>query len=757
MMRTPDGKEEKDLLELEGVVERVIYKNDANGYAICELSLSDEEYITIVGTMPYVSVGESVKALGEWTVHPNFGRQFKVSYFEKQLPATTSTILKYLSSRTVKGIGPKTAKLIVEAFGEDTFDVLENHPEWLSQIQGISEKKAVEISANFKEQFGIRSVMMFCQNYFGPTTAVRVYNRWGGSAVDVIKENPYLLCEEIYGISFEKADNIARELGTKKNARFRVMAGIRYLCTYNAFQNGHVFLPEDKLIPGVVQMLGIETYDAEDALEQMLTDGKAVCVKHGGRRCIYLKEYFEAETYVCRKMDLLDKTCERSAAADIYRWIMKIESEEQIEYAKLQRRAIEMALDSGVMILTGGPGTGKTTVIKAVMRIFDDMGLKIALAAPTGRAAKRMSEATQVEAKTIHRLLEMEYADDIEPRFRRDANNLLDEDIIIIDEASMIDIMLMQALLKAIHPGARLILIGDADQLPPVGAGYVLNDLIASDRFSTVQLTEIFRQAQESLIITNAHAINHGEMPDLKTKTRDFFFMPRADEVQTAETVAQLCAVRLPRSYGEQIRDEIQVITPSRKGEAGTELLNVRLQAILNPPAPDKKEKKMRDIVFREGDKVMQIKNNYDIPWEREVMGRTQDGIGIFNGDIGIIERINLMEETMRINFDDRHVTYDFTMLDELEHAYAVTVHKSQGSEYPVVILPVYKYTMKLLTRNLLYTAVTRASRMVIMVGDEETVYKMIANNRQTKRYTGLPYFLKDYSENSWNADGHEN
>ncbi|MGM9626285.1 MAG: ATP-dependent RecD-like DNA helicase, partial [Eubacteriales bacterium] len=693
-MHTPDGKDEKDLLELEGVIERVIYKNDANGYSVCEMSLSDEEYITAVGIMPYVSVGESVKALGEWTVHPNFGRQFKVSYFEKQLPATTATIQKYLSSRTVKGIGPKTAKLIVEAFGEDTFDVIENHPEWLSQIQGISEKKANEISANFKEQFGIRSVMMFCQNYFGPSTAVRVYNRWGGSAVDVIKENPYLLCEEIYGISFEKADNIARELGTKKNARFRVMAGIRYLCTYNAFQNGHVYLPEDKLIPGVVQMLGIDQNDAEDALEQMLTEGKAVCNKHGNRRCIYIKEYFEAETYVCRKMDLLDKLCERYSSSDVDRWILKIEEEEHIEYAKMQRRAIAMALDSGIMILTGGPGTGKTTVIRAVMRIFDDMGLKIALAAPTGRAAKRMSEATQMEAKTIHRLLEMEYADDIEPRFRRDENNLLEEDVIMIDEASMIDIMLMQALLKAVHPGARLILIGDADQLPPVGAGYVLHDLIESERFSTVQLTEIFRQAKESLIITNAHAINHGENPDLKTKNKDFFFLPRTDDKQTSETVAQLCSYRLPRTYGEQIREEIQVITPSRKGEAGTELLNIRLQAVLNPPSPDKKEKKMRDVIFREGDKVMQIKNNYDIPWEREVMGKTQDGIGIFNGDIGVIERISLMEETMRINFDDRIVTYDFTMLDDLEHAYAVTVHKSQGSEYPVVILPIYKYSM---------------------------------------------------------------
>ncbi|MCQ2431288.1 MAG: ATP-dependent RecD-like DNA helicase [Clostridia bacterium] len=743
-LRDDEGKE---LTELEGVVERIIYSNDANGYTVCEVSLSDDDYVTCVGSMPYIAVGESVKAWGNWVMHPSFGRQFKVDYFEKQLPATASTILKYLSAKTIKGIGPKTARAIVDAFGDDTFDVIENHPDWLAQLPGISKKKADEISADFKEQFGIRSVMMFCQNYFGPSTAVRVYNRWGGSAVDVIKENPYLLCEEVYGISFEKADLIARDMGTKKNAQPRIMAGIRYLCSYNAFQNGHVFLPEEKLIPGVMQMLGIEQNDAEDALAQMVEEGKLIEQKLGSRKCLYLKEYHEAETYVCRKMDLLDKTCVRLSASDTDRWIQRTELEEGIEYAKLQKKAIAMSLDSGVMILTGGPGTGKTTVIKAVMRIFDEMGLEIALAAPTGRAAKRMSEATQVEAKTIHRLLEMEYTGDLEPHFRRDENNLLEQDVIIIDEASMIDILLMDALLKAIHPGARLILIGDADQLPPVGAGYVLNDLIESDRFSTVHLTEIFRQAQKSLIITNAHAINNGEDPDLHTKNKDFFVLPCENDAKTAETVASLCAVRLPKAYGEQIRGEIQVITPSRKGEAGTEMLNVKLQAVLNPPTPAKKEKKSRDIIFREGDKVMQIKNNYDIPWEREVMGKMQAGIGIFNGDIGVIERINIQEETMNINFDDRKVTYDFTMLDELEHAYAVTVHKSQGSEYPVVILPVYKYTMKLLTRNLLYTAVTRAARMVIMVGDEETVYKMVQNNRQTKRYTGLPYFLNQYDQ----------
>lgn len=740
---------EQKLLELEGIVERIIYTNEANGYTVCEVSISDAEYITVVGTLPYLAVGESIRAWGNWITHPSYGRQFQADAYEKQLPATASMIYKYLSARTVKGIGPKTARSIVDMFGEDTFDVIENHPDWLASIPGISQAKAETISKNFREQCGIRSVMMFCGNYFGPSLAVRVYNRWGGAAVDIIRENPYQLCEEIYGISFEKADHIAKEFGTKKNDLKRIAAGIRYLCSYNAFQNGHVYLPEEKLIPGIMQMLDISQNDAEDALEECLQAGKLVSVKHGGRVCLYLKEYYDAEVYLCKKLDLLEKTCERISQKDTERWITRIEREEQIEYAKMQCRAIAMALDSGVMILTGGPGTGKTTVIKALLRIFNDMGLDIALAAPTGRAAKRMSEATQEEAKTIHRLLEMEYTHDDEPHFRRDENNLLDADVVIIDEASMIDIKLMQALLKAIHPGARLILIGDADQLPPVGAGYVLHDLIQSDRFSTVHLTEIFRQARESLIITNAHAINNGENPDLHTKNKDFFFIPTDSDEATAATVAALYSKRLPTAYGKQTLEEIQVITPSHKGEAGTDMLNMALQNVINPPHPDKKEKKVRSTVFRVGDKVMQVKNNYDIPWVKEVLGHEQDGIGIFNGDIGTVVSISTTEELMRVNFDDRIATYEFSLLDELEHAYAITVHKSQGSEYPIVIIPLYKYSQRLLTRNLLYTAVTRASRMVILVGNEDVVYQMVQNNRQAKRYTGLPFFLKQFEEGS--------
>ena len=433
--------------------------------------------------------------------------------------------------------------------------------------------------------------------------------------------------------------------------------------------------------------------------------------------------------------------------------IEKIETEEGLTYARLQKKAIRSAMENGVMVLTGGPGTGKTTVVRAILRIFESMGLEIALAAPTGRAAKRLSAATQREAKTLHRLLEMEFTEDIEPRFRRNESHMLDEDVIVVDEASMVDLMLFSSLLKALHPGARLIIIGDADQLPSVGAGNVLQDLIESDRFSTIRLTEIFRQAKESLIVTNAHRINAGQYPELREKGRDFFFVEREDEEQTARTVADLYKNRLPRTYGEEMLKKIQVITPSRKGAAGTEPLNAMLQRLLNPPDSGKKETRQRGLIFREGDKVMQIKNNYDMEWERDTLAGKQSGVGIFNGDIGRILSIDIENSVMQIDFDERMVQYDFSLLDELEHAYAITVHKSQGSEYPVVILPVYRYSPKLMTRNLLYTAVTRAESMVVLVGSEREVRNMVDNNRRTKRYTGLHYFLSQYEETERCAD----
>ncbi len=725
---------------LEGTVEEITYQNAENGYTVCDLVVNGEELVTVVGVMPFLHEGEMIRVMGTWQTHPQYGKQFRTESFEKQLPESAASILKYLSSRAVKGIGPASAKKIVDRFAEDTFDVLENHPDLLAGIPGISRKKAEEISENFKRQFGIRSVMMFCRDFFGPATAVKVYNRWGGSAVDVIKENPYSLCDEIYGIGFERADRIARDLGIRQDSEYRIRAGIKYFLNYNAINNGHVFIPRPKLVAAAAQMLSVSEPQVEAGLTALENAGALVTVGTESYRCVYLKSYYEAESYTARKLDLLDKLCERISVENVDRYISTIELEDGIEYASMQKKAIHSAMAGGVMILTGGPGTGKTTVIRALLRIFDSLGMDTALAAPTGRAAKKMSQATQREAKTIHRLLEMEYSGEDEPAFRRDADNLLDEDALIIDEASMIDISLMASLMRAVKPGARLILIGDADQLPSVGAGNVLRDVIASERFHTVKLNHVFRQADESLIITNAHAINHGEYPTLDSKRSDFFFVRRPNDEDIARTVVDLCLYRLPKTYGEDIRNRIQVISPSRKGTAGTIPLNALLQSALNPPAPTKREKKSRDVTLREGDRVMQVRNNYDISWKKD---DGSEGVGVFNGDIGIIVAIDASEETVTVRFDDRTVKYEFSQTDDLEHAYAITVHKSQGSEYPVVIIPMYRFAPQLMTRNLLYTAVTRAQNMVILVGREDVVMTMVDNNRQALRYTGLRAMLR--------------
>jgi len=739
------ANEEKEMESVEGSVEHIVFVNKENGYTVCELDVGDTESITLVGILPFLSEGETIKALGSWETHSSYGRQFKVEYFEKQMPASEAAMLKYLSSNAVRGIGRKTAQRLVEKFGADSFDVIENHPDWLTEVQGISAAKAEEISTSFREQFGVRSVMMFCRDFFGPATVLKIYKKWGGAAVDLIKDNPYILCEEIYGIGFERADRIAQSVGIDPKSQTRVRAGIKHVLSFNAHQNGHVFLPQDKLTPAVCELLGVDTNDVEIATDELEEAEQLKIIKYGGRRCVYLNYYYEAEKYTAAKLDMLDRLCPKIDAGDVEIFIRQLEKDEGIQYAPLQRKAIMMAINSGVMVLTGGPGTGKTTVIKAVISVFDRIGSSIALAAPTGRAAKRMSEATGCEAKTIHRLLEMEYADDTFPRFNRDEKNLLDEDVIIIDETSMVDSLLISALLKAIKPGARILLIGDSDQLPSVGAGCVLNDIIEGERFSTIKLTEIFRQARESLIIINAHAINDGRDPVLNSNDNDFFFLKRDKDEDIAATVVDLCDRRLPKAYGEEIRQQLQVITPSRKGAAGTEMLNKMMQQALNPPSPSKREKKTRDVIFREGDKIMQIKNNYDITWVKD----GYEGVGVFNGDIGFIVKISPDDETIELNFDDRIAVYEFSMLEELEHAYAITVHKSQGSEYPVVVMPIYSFSQRLLTRNLLYTAVTRAQNKVIMVGRPDTVSSMVQNNRQAKRYTGLGRMLAAYSRNN--------
>ncbi len=733
-----DVRDTSGLEKLSGSVEGVIYANEENGYTILDFGTEENELVTLVGTIPYVSEGDELTVFGKWVHNPKYGRQFQVEQFEKRLPSDAAAILRYLSSGAVKGIGPKKAQKLVDLFGEDTFDVIENHPDWMTQIPGISHRMAEEISEEFSRQAGIRSAMMFFRDFFGAALTVRIYKAWGNAAVDRAKANPYRLCEEIEGIGFEKADAMAEKMGFNRESTERVKSGVLYVLTYNAALNGHTCLPADRLTEAAATLLDVKPPQVEEAIAALLHEQRLrrihVKTEKGERDYLFDRASYECERTIADKLVILDRSCIKIENRDIEHFINREERAGGIAYARLQKEAIANALENGVMILTGGPGTGKTTVVRALMRIFSSMDLRVALAAPTGRAAKRLSEATSAEAKTVHRLLEMNYADGTRAQFARNERDLLDEEVIIVDESSMMDSALTAALLKAIKPGARLILIGDADQLPSVGAGNVLRDLIASGRFATVALTEVFRQAQNSLIVTNAHAIDRGEMPRLDVKNNDFFFLPRQSDREIALTVADLCHTRLPRTYGAQIVGNIQVISPSRKGEAGTEHLNRLLQQTLNPPRGDKREHHFRDLVFREGDRVMQIRNNYDLLWERG----EENGCGVFNGDIGIIEEISPKEHSISVVFDDRHVTYDFSGLDELELAYAVTVHKSQGSEYPVVILPLYSAPPMLLTRNLLYTAVTRAQKMVILVGREDIAAQMVQNNRQSMRYTGL-------------------
>lgn len=731
---------DKQLEEIAGTVEKIVYKNSENAYTVVDIFDERGELFTAVGIMPYVNEGDTVMLAGKWREHQTFGRQFEAEYFDRTLPSDETDILRYLSSGSVKGIGPKTAQSIVAKYGGESFDIIENHPEWLSDIRGISPKKAEEISKSFKEQFGVRNLMLMFKGELSPTLSMKIVKRFKSSAADIVRENPYILCEEISSIGFEKCDKLAQTLGIERDSIYRLKSGIAYLLSYNAERNGHTYLPEEKLIAGACSLLQAEREALLHALDELEFEKKIVRVHRDSGHDVYLARFYHAERRVCEKLLLLDKLCVGVNAHDVKLFIDRIEIENGMTYASMQRKAISDAMDHGVMVITGGPGTGKTTVIRALIRIFESMGLDTALAAPTGRAAKRMSDSTGRDARTIHRLLEVEKLEDEEPRFRRDQDDLLDADVVIIDEASMLGILLFDALLKAIKPGAKLLLIGDSDQLPSVGAGNVLEELIVSERFCTVRLDEIFRQAKESLIVTNAHAIDRGEMPVLNARDKDFFFLKRNDDRAVAQTVAELYSKRLPKTYGGSIVAGIQVISPTRNGIAGTESLNNILQEYLNPPSPVKLERKSHGVVFREGDRVMQIKNNYDIEWERN----GKEGVGIFNGDIGVIESINTKEETLIINFDSRIAVYEFSMLDELDHSYAITVHKSQGSEYPVVILPLCTAAPMLLTRNLLYTAVTRAQSMLIIVGREATVAEMVRNDRKSERYTGLLRMLDE-------------
>ena len=726
---------------LSGTIENVVYHNESNDYTVIEISDGEDNFVTAVGIMPMAFEGEVVELKGHWTYHKEFGKQFAFDTFEKHLPEQTDGILQYLSSRTVKGVGPVTALKIVNRFGTDTFEVIENHPEWLADIPGITMKKAAAISESFREQSGIRGVMMFCKDFMGTGDVTRVYKRLGAGAVGIIRDNPYILCESEYGIPFEKADAMAKSLGYSMDSPFRILSALKYILSYNGSANGDTCLPSDKLASATAQLLEISETEIYSALSEFLDDGELSSQRIDDVEYVMTGEVAEDEDAVARHLYRIAREAGDFRAADISRLVEKVECNLGISFAPLQREALFSSLECGVIIITGGPGTGKTTVIKAMISIFNSIGIKSVLAAPTGRAAKRMSEATSQEAKTVHRMLEMERTKEGDIVFGRNEKNPLSENAVIVDEASMLDLSLMANLLRAVRRGGRLVIIGDADQLPSVGAGNILSDLICSGRIKTIRLTEIFRQSKESLIITNAHRINEGQNPILNVTDNDFFFVRRDYEGDIAETVASLITERLPKTYGKEIKERIQVITPSRKGAGGVENLNNTLQSKINPESKFKREKSAHGVIFREGDRVMQIVNNYDIEWEKNGVV----GVGLFNGDIGEIIKIDMKEEKMQVLFEDKLAEYTFDMLDELELAYAITIHKSQGSEYPVIIVPMYSCAPMLMTRNLLYTAVTRARSMVILVGRSDVVAKMVSNNREVMRYTVLKKKIEHY------------
>ncbi len=732
---------------VEGIVEDIIYSNDSNGYTVCEI-LSGKERITAVGYMPFINSGETIKATGRWVAHPDYGDQFKVEIYEKVMPQTTEAIEKYLASGIVKGVGPATAAKIVARFGEKTLDIIEKSPQRLSEIKGISPAKAETIARALEEQRGLREIVMFLQEYgIGPTVCVKIHKAYAHNSIQVIKENPYSLCEDIFGIGFKTADRIAMKLGIDPVSKFRIKSGIKYLLSHAA-SNGHTYVPEAFLKEKASELLGVEDFDIEDALISLIFDRAVVSEKGNDSNNIYLSSFYNAEQGVCKRLLALSHArfeLDNEAFEDK---LKKHQVDEGIELAQLQTEAIRQAMINGVLVITGGPGTGKTTIIKAIIKLLMEDGLKVALAAPTGRAAKRMTETAGFEAKTIHRLLEIGSAvDEKDLFFQKNENNPIEADVIIIDEMSMVDVLLMNHLLKAISPGTRLILAGDADQLPSVGAGCVLEDIIRCNVVKTVRLTEIFRQAEESMIIVNAHRINKGEMPFLNNYDKDFFLVSRSGMDNIVNTVVDLCSRRLPDAYGIDPMKDIQVLSPSKKGPAGVINLNLELQKVLNPASKRKAEKEYRGYIFREGDRVMQVKNNYSLRWEK-LENRLIDGTGVFNGDVGMLRRIDEEARIIEVLFDDERVAeYDFSILDEIEPAFAMTIHKSQGSEFPVVVMPVFPGPPVLMTRNILYTAVTRAKKMVVLVGDEYSLQRMVDNEREALRYSGLLEKLKSFSE----------
>ncbi len=724
---------DQELEKIEGAVSAVIFQNEENGYTILKLDVHGEE-VTVVGPMAGVAPGEYLSIRGRWTRHPTYGPQMKAEVVDRRLPQSMKEIFHYLSSGAIKGVGKTTARLIIEAFGEEALTVIEEDPEQLTKIKGITKKRARQIGEVFRQQMGTRRLMEFLTEHQLPLELAALLRRaYGDVALEVVKANPYLLVNEEFEVEFSQADALALSLGVGQSDPLRLEAGLLFELAHNNYSNGHTFLPRRKLVEATSVLLEVSGELLEDCLETLIRRGEADCERVASQEAVYLPALYEAETYIAQRILEMSRA-ELLPPEGLDKLVRRIEREQGLSYALQQREAVELAAGRQVMLLTGGPGTGKTTCLRGVLSLFEMMGLDTALAAPTGRAAKRLGELCNTEASTIHRLLETGF----DPHtgklvFTRNSYDPLKADAVIVDETSMVDVPLMAALLDALGDDCRLVLVGDPDQLPSVGPGALFADLIRSGAVPTVRLTEIFRQAAQSAIIRNAHLINRGQVPDLRRNEGDFFCLARRDPAEVLDTIVDLCRRRLPERMGIPA-DQIQVLSPTRRRGTGTKALNQVLQAALNPPLEGKGERRFGDWVFRAGDRVMQVRNNYDILWREE--GGTDSGMGMFNGDIGVIRSIE--KESITVDFDGKVVEYAPDMLGELEPAFAVTVHKAQGSEYRAVILAALEGAPFLMTRGVLYTAVTRARELFIVVGDPAAVAGMVNNNRQTRRYSGL-------------------
>ncbi|ALG49777.1 SF1B family DNA helicase RecD2 [Clostridium perfringens] len=735
---------------LNGIVESIVFKSSDTGYTVIKFRENNIIH-TAVGVLPHVKEGQNLKITGSWVNHSQFGKQFKVEECEEILPTSKDGIEKYLSSGIIQGIGPVTAKKIVNKFGEDTLNILDNNIERLKEIEGIGKKKLETIIESYREQRELKNITIFLQTHgLSVNQCLKIYKKYGASSVDTVKNNPYILCDEISGIGFKTSDKIARSLGIEIDSPFRIQSGIRYVI--NEFcANGHTFMPKDELIKEASNVLTVSGDIIEENIKNAALDRKIKLEKVNDKEGVFTIPNYYCELGITNRILTLAISNFQDISVDVDHLILQFEKKNNITFAESQKDAIISAFQNGIEIITGGPGTGKTTIIKCIIEIFETCGLKVLLGAPTGRAAKRMSESTGKEATTIHRMLDMGVFEKEESVFVTNAEeHSLEADVVIIDEASMIDITLMNALLKSIKVGTRLIIVGDVDQLPSVGAGNVLNDFIESGFTKVVRLKEIFRQGKESMIVVNAHKINKGEMPKLNEKGTDFFFIRNDIQEGILNTIIDLINTRLPKfnSNWDKLKS-IQVLVPMKKGVLGVTNLNERIQNVLNPKAPYKKEKEFRSMVFREGDKVMQIKNNYSLKWTRIAGKGEHEGLGVFNGDMGFIESIDLEGKKLSIIFDDeRRVIYDFMYLDELDLAYAITIHKSQGSEFPVVIIPAYMGAPLLMNRNLLYTGITRAKEMVVVVGIPKALKYMVDNTRSMERYSSLNWRIKEVISN---------